>query len=117
MPAHLGGVTGHDDYMAGAHGDSLLASGADVCLARLGGMDPPDIEAEGLPGGGQVGDLLELFQLERCTLGLLALPPASRPGARHATQVSHSRPAPARPERSPAAVSFLFVRGRQPASP
>jgi hypothetical protein len=44
--------------MARAYCDSLLAAGADVGLARLGGMDPPDIEAEGFAGGGQVGDLL-----------------------------------------------------------
>jgi hypothetical protein len=51
--------------MAGPDGDRLLAPWADVGLARLGGMDAPDVEAEGFAGGGQVGDLLELFQLER----------------------------------------------------
>lgn len=58
VAAHVGGVPGDDDHMARAYGDSLLAAGADVGLARLSGMDPPDIEAEGFARGGQVGDLL-----------------------------------------------------------
>jgi hypothetical protein len=94
MAAHVRGVPGHHDHVAGADGDCLLAAGADVGLARLGGVDPPDIEAEGFPSGGQVGDLLQLLQLEGCTFGLLALSTASRPRARHATQVSHSRSRP-----------------------
>jgi hypothetical protein len=55
-------------------------------------MDPPDVEAERFAGGGQVGDLLELLQLERRTLGLLAPPTTSWGRAGHATQASHSRP-------------------------
>jgi len=65
VAAHLWGVPGHHDHMPRAYGDSLLTARADVGLARLGGMDPPDIEAEGFSRGSQVGDLLELFQLER----------------------------------------------------
>jgi hypothetical protein len=58
VTAQVGRVAGHNDNVARAYGDSLLASWADVGLARLGGMDPPDIEAEGFARGGQVGDLL-----------------------------------------------------------
>jgi hypothetical protein len=94
MAAHVGGVPGHHDDVASPYGDRLLAARADVCLARLGGMDPPDIEAKRLAGRGQVGDLLELLQLERRTLGLLAPPTASRPRARHASQASHSGSGP-----------------------
>ncbi len=65
VTAQVGGIPGHHDHMAGPDGDRLLAAWADVGLARLGGMDAPDVEAEGFAGGGQVGDLLELFQLER----------------------------------------------------
>ena len=65
MAAHFGGIAGYHHNMARPDGDRLLAARADVGLARLGGMDPADVEAERLAGGGQVGDLLELFQLER----------------------------------------------------
>ena len=65
MAAKVGGVAGHHDDVARAYRDGLLTAGADVGLARLGGMDPPHIEAERFAGGGQVGDLLELFQFER----------------------------------------------------
>jgi len=88
VAAQLRGVPRHHDHVARAYSDLLLTSGADVGLARLGGMDPPDIKAERFAGGGQVGDLLELFQLERCTLGFLAPPTASWGGAGHARQVS-----------------------------
>jgi hypothetical protein len=98
VPAHVRSVPGHDDHVAGAYRDRLVATWANVCLARLGGMDPPDVEAERLSGGGEVGDLLELFQLERCTLGLLAPPTASRRGAGHANKLA--TPAPARTEDS-----------------
>ncbi len=65
MAAHVRGVAGHHHDVAGAYGNDLLAARADVSLARLSGMDPPDVEAERLARGRQVGDLLELFQLER----------------------------------------------------
>jgi hypothetical protein len=94
VTAQVRRIAGHHDHMARAYGDSLLAPVADVCLACLGGMDPPDIEAQGFARGSQVGDLLQLLQLERGTLGLLAPPSSSRRGAGHATQVSHSRYGP-----------------------
>lgn len=123
MTAQVRGVAGHHDHVARADGDYLLAAWADVGLARLGGVDPPDVEPERFAGRGQVGDLLELFQLERRTLGLLAPPTTSwgRPG--HARQVTHSHPLlagpgqPARPQQSLAPVNVPFARGRQPASP
>jgi hypothetical protein len=45
MAAHVGGIPGYYHDMARAYGDGLLAARADVGLARLGGMDPADIEA------------------------------------------------------------------------
>jgi|HubBroStandDraft_1064217.scaffolds.fasta_scaffold913111_1 hypothetical protein len=52
MTTQVRGVAGHDDYMARANGDYLLAAWADVGFARLSGMDPPDIEAESFACGG-----------------------------------------------------------------
>jgi hypothetical protein len=95
VTAQVRGIAGHHDHVPGADGDYLLAAWTDVGLARLGGMDPPDIEAERFAGGGQVSDFLELFQLERRTLGLLAPPTTCWGWAGHASQVSHSRPLPA----------------------
>jgi hypothetical protein len=92
VTAQVGRIAGNHDHVACADGDYLLAAWADVGLARLGGVDPPDVEAERFAGRGQVGDLLELFQLERRTLGLLAPPTTSWGRAGHARQVSHSRP-------------------------
>jgi hypothetical protein len=65
VTAQVRRIARHYNHVARADGDYLLAAGADVGLARLGGVDPPDIEAERFAGGGQVGDLLELFQFER----------------------------------------------------
>jgi len=92
VTAQVRRIAGHHDHVARADGDYLLAAWADVGLASLGGVDPPDVEAERFAGGGQVGDLLELFQLERRTLGLLAPPTTFWARAGHARQVSHSRP-------------------------
>jgi hypothetical protein len=65
VAAQVRGVARHHDHVARADGDSLLTARADVGLAGLGRVDPADIEAEGFARGRQVGDLLELFQLER----------------------------------------------------
>src|SRR5271154_4070668 len=92
VTAQVGRIAGHHDHVARADGDYLLAAWADIGLARLGGMDPPDVKAECRACRGQVCDLLELFQLERRTLRLLAPPATSWGRAGHARQVSHSRP-------------------------
>jgi hypothetical protein len=63
VAAHVRSVPGHDNHVTGAYRDRLLATWANVGLACLRGMDPPDVEAECLSGGCQVGDLLELFEL------------------------------------------------------
>ncbi len=110
VTAQVRRVAGHHDHVARADGDYLLAAWADVGLASLGGVDPPDVEAERLAGRGQVGNLLQLFQLERRTLGLLAPPTTSWGRAGHARQVSHSRSGP--PDRSLARVNLPFARGR-----
>ncbi len=65
MPAQVRGVPGHDYDVSRPDGDFVLAARAQVGLAGLGWVDAPDVEAEWFAGGGEVGDLLQLFQFER----------------------------------------------------
>jgi hypothetical protein len=60
VPAQVGSVLGHDHYVGRAGDNFLLAAGADVGLAGLGGVDTPDLEAQWLARGRQVRNLLQL---------------------------------------------------------
>jgi hypothetical protein len=62
----------------------LLATGADIRLAGLRGVDTADIEAEGLTRGRQVCDLLQFRQLERRPYWPPPAPTAARDRMGHA---------------------------------
>jgi len=84
VPAQVRGVAGDNDDVSRPRCDFLLAARAEVGLAGLRWVDPPDVEAEGFTGGGQVRDLLQFLELERRAYG--ATPASTASGGR----ASHS---------------------------
>ena len=84
MPAEVRGVAGDDYNVSGPDGNFLLAAGAQVGLAGLRRVDTPDVEAEGFARGGQVGDFLQLLELQRCTRRTTPTGTAAGGGASHA---------------------------------
>ena len=88
MPAEVRGVARDHYDVSRAHGNFLLAAGAQVGLARLRRVDAPDVEAEGFAGSGQVGDFLQLLELERRARRTTPTGTASGGGASHACQAT-----------------------------
>ncbi len=89
MPAQIRGVSRDHDDVSDPGGDFLLAAGAQVSFAGLRAVYAPDIKAEWFPGGGEVGDLLQLLQLERGAYRPVPTSTMPRSRARHGSQATH----------------------------
>ena len=86
VAAEVGSISGYDDDVGCSGRDLLLATGAQVRLTSLGAVDSPDFDAKLQAAGGQVGDLLEVFQLPGGPPGAYPLPAPARGRTAHSQE-------------------------------